>query len=431
MPAIKFFKEKGVFEVRVANTHPTFTNQNPSDCASLQKFQKIQKDPFPCLICGILDRRKGESQMDNISIILMLAGFVLSFCCAINAIRGKPNKKTWYWMIAAYIGFGVCYAASQRDARNIGIAFMLICFCYIVKVVWGFLKAAIKHEKYHCKKDLLVLIAVFVLFIVGMMLPYDKAAAAQRAAESEAREIEKAASSAAAASSKAEAERQKQAESEAAASRDVESKRLKEEAESKAASDSKKAEDERNAAIKAESERLAAEVANSKKEEPTSKEQSASEKAKEEKRNAAIRAESEKQSASSKSSSKPKKSSSSSSEQAVTDIDFNAVYKEYKSNEVRAEETYGNKRYRVTGTVNGLTDSGLANLFGGATVTLVRQVGNTTVYFFASFSKDQKDAIMKINTGDEITFVGEYSKMSFYSCELESYTRDGKTVKIY
>lgn len=330
--------------------------------------------------------------MDNISIILMLAGFVLSFCCAINAIRGKPNKKTWYWMIAAYIGFGVCYAASQRDARNIGIAFMLICFCYIVKVVCGFLKAAIKHEKYHCKKDLLVLIAVFVLFIVGMMLPYDKAAAAQRAAESEAREIEKAASSAAAASSKAEAERQKQAESEAAASKDAESKRLKEEAENKAASDSKKAEDERNAAI---------------------------------------RAESEKQSASSKSSSKPKKSSSSASEQAVTAIDFNAVYKEYKSNEVRAEETYGDKRYRVTGTVNGLTDSGLANLFGGTTVTLVRQVGNTTVYFFASFSKDQKDAIMKINTGDEITFVGEYSKMSFYSCELESYTRDGKTVKIY
>ena len=330
--------------------------------------------------------------MDNISIILMLAGFVLSFCCAINAIRGKPNKKTWYWMIAAYIGFGVCYAASQKDARNIGIAFMLICFCYIVKAVWGFLKAAIKHEKYHCKKDLLVLIAVFVLFIVGMMLPYDKAAAAQRAAESEAREIEKAASSAAAASSKAEAKRQRQAESEAAASRDAESKRLKEEAESKAASDSKKAEEERNAAI---------------------------------------RAESEKQAASSKSSSKPKKSSSSASEQAVTTIDFNAVYKEYKSNEVRAEETYGDKRYRVTGTVNALTDGGLANLFGGTTVTLVRQVGNTTVYFFASFPKDQKDAIMKINTGDEITFVGEYSKMSFYSCELESYTRDGKTVKVY
>lgn len=171
-------------------------------------------------------------------------------------------------------------------------------------------------------------------------------------------------------------------------------------------------------------------MASSKKEEPASKEQSASEKAKEEERNAAIRAESEKRAASNKSASKPKKSSSSSSAKSVTTLDFDAVYKEYKSNEVRAEETYGDKRYRVTGTVNGLTDSGLANLFGGTTVTLVRQVGNTTVYFFASFPKDQKDAIMKINTGDEITFVGEYSKMSFYSCELESYTRSGKTTTV-
>lgn len=54
MPAIKFFKEKGVFSVPLANTHPTFTNQNPSDCASLQKFQKIQKDPFRSLDCGII-----------------------------------------------------------------------------------------------------------------------------------------------------------------------------------------------------------------------------------------------------------------------------------------------------------------------------------------------------------------------------------------
>lgn len=54
MPAIKFFKEKGVFSVPLANTHPTFTNQNPSDCASLQKFPKIQKDPFRSLDCGII-----------------------------------------------------------------------------------------------------------------------------------------------------------------------------------------------------------------------------------------------------------------------------------------------------------------------------------------------------------------------------------------
>nr|DAF75255.1 MAG TPA: hypothetical protein [Caudoviricetes sp.] len=55
MAAIKFFKEKGVFGVPLANTHPTFTKRTPSDCASLQKFQKIQKDPFRSLDCGIIN----------------------------------------------------------------------------------------------------------------------------------------------------------------------------------------------------------------------------------------------------------------------------------------------------------------------------------------------------------------------------------------
>lgn len=48
--------KKGAF---FANTHPSFTKRHPSDCASLQIFRKIQKDPFPGLICAILDRKKG------------------------------------------------------------------------------------------------------------------------------------------------------------------------------------------------------------------------------------------------------------------------------------------------------------------------------------------------------------------------------------
>ena len=307
----------------------------------------------PCLL--LLNERLNQ-KMDNLGIVLMLAGFVLSFCCAVNAIRGKPNKKIWYGMIASYVGFGICYAISERDARNIGITFMLICFCYIVKVVWGFLKAAIKHEKYHCKKDLLVLIAAFVLFIVGMMLPYDKAAADQRAAESEAREIEKAASSAAAASSKAEKERQKQAESEAAASRDAESKRLAEEAASQAAADSKKTEEERNATIKAESERLAAEAASSKKEAPASKEQSESEKAKEEERNAAIRAESEKRAASRKASSK----SQAASKVELSEDEYKERCAEVDYKDLcRYPEKYSHQRIKVKVKIQQVMDSSL------------------------------------------------------------------------
>nr|DAV81830.1 MAG TPA: hypothetical protein [Caudoviricetes sp.] len=38
--------KKAFFGVRVANTHPTLTKRNLSDCASLQKFRKKQKDPL-------------------------------------------------------------------------------------------------------------------------------------------------------------------------------------------------------------------------------------------------------------------------------------------------------------------------------------------------------------------------------------------------
>lgn len=47
-------KKKAFFWIPLANTHPIFTNPNPSDCASLQKFQKLQKDPFWSLDCGII-----------------------------------------------------------------------------------------------------------------------------------------------------------------------------------------------------------------------------------------------------------------------------------------------------------------------------------------------------------------------------------------
>ena len=46
--------KKAFFGVSLANTHPTFTKRNPSDCASLQKFRKIQKGPFRNLDCGII-----------------------------------------------------------------------------------------------------------------------------------------------------------------------------------------------------------------------------------------------------------------------------------------------------------------------------------------------------------------------------------------
>ena len=182
--------------------------------------------------------------MEYLYAVLLIVGFILTVCCVIVAVKGKTCSRLWCVTMAAYISYGVCASVALKDWRQIGVGFLFVCACYFAKIAWNALKAKIKHEKYSAKTDLAILAATLVLFIIGMMLPYDKAAEAQRTAEAEARALEKAASSAAAASSKAEAK----AASEKAA---------KEKAESEAAA-SKKAEDEK--AI-ADSQRAASEAA--------------------------------------------------------------------------------------------------------------------------------------------------------------------------
>ena len=137
--------------------------------------------------------------MQTFSGIMLLAGFILSVCCIVNAFRGKGNSKFWYGSIACYICFGIFYGIYQKDGRDFGIGCTLAFVAYSVKIIWNLLKSIVKHEKYSAKKDLIALVVCLVLVVVGMNLPYDKELEAERAAASE----EKAASEALAASIKA------------------------------------------------------------------------------------------------------------------------------------------------------------------------------------------------------------------------------------
>lgn len=326
-----------------------------------------------------------------------IATLVFIIKCGRRAVDGIEDKKCWTYLLVSMLAMSI--GTSWPDMyMGIGMFFLLAWLAYLANWLYKLIAHKTAKREKATKKDFWMPIACFALMIVAVAIaPEKKIDASSLAAES--------ITSSVAVSSSVEEKSDSQAEEEA----------------------------ERNAALKAESERRAAEVAsNSKKEEPASNEQSASEKAKEEERNAAIKAESAKLAASSKAASKPKRSNLNSEKTTVvTTIDFDTVYKEYKANEVRAEETYGKKRYRVVGNVNALTDDGLMNLMGGVTVTLTRKVGNTTVFFFASFPKDQKEKIMQINAGDDITIVGEMRNLNFFSCEIESYTRNGKTTTIY
>lgn len=96
-----------------------------------------------------------------------------------------------------------------------------------------------------------------------------------------------------------------------------------------------------------------------------------------------------------------------SSEVSVQEVDFPTMYQAYKENELRADETYQGNRYLVTATINGMTNNGLLNATGGATLTLQTKVDNTVVVFYAEFEKDQEEALKTVNVGDTITFEGE------------------------
>lgn len=336
--------------------------------------------------------------MGFIGAVGAIATLVFIIKCGRRAVDGIEDKKCWAYLLASMLAMSI--GTSWPDMyTGIGMFFLLAWLAYLANWLYKVIAHKVAKREKAAKKDFWMPIACFALMIVAVAIAPEKEADASSL-------VTEPVDSSAAVSSSVEEKSDSRAEQEA----------------------------ERNAALKAESERRAAEAAaSSKKEESASKKQSESEKAKEEERNAAIKAESAKlAAASSKAASKPKRSNSNSEKTTVvTTIDFDTVYKEYKANEVRAEETYGKKRYRVVGNVNALTDDGLMNLMGGVTVTLTRKVGNTTVFFFASFPKDQKEKIMQINAGDDITIVGEMRNLNFFSCEIESYTRNGKTTTIY
>lgn len=103
----------------------------------------------------------------------------------------------------------------------------------------------------------------------------------------------------------------------------------------------------------------------------------------------------------------------------VDDVEFDEIYRAYKENELRADDTYKNNRYRITAKVNGMSTGGLFNLTGGATLTMEKKVGNTIVFFYAEFEKEQEDNLKQINVGDTITFGGEcLSAGSWVECEI-------------
>lgn len=144
--------------------------------------------------------------MEILGVLLAFVGFALGIYEIINTLRGKENKRVLCGVVIAYLGYGVFNSVSQKDLRHFGVAFLFGLIFYAIKVLCGFLRMVAKHEKRSFRKNLIVLAVLLEGFIAGMMLPYDKAEEAKRAAESNARMIEQAASSAQSANSRTDSE---------------------------------------------------------------------------------------------------------------------------------------------------------------------------------------------------------------------------------
>lgn len=104
---------------------------------------------------------------------------------------------------------------------------------------------------------------------------------------------------------------------------------------------------------------------------------------------------------------------------AVGTATFDEIYQAYKENELVADDLYQYSRYRVTAKINGMTNDGLFNLTGGATLTLETKVDNTIVFFYAEFEKEQEENLKTVKVGDTITFEGKCLDAGNWSeCEL-------------
>lgn len=127
-----------------------------------------------------------------------------------------------------------------------------------------------------------------------------------------------------------------------------------------------------------------------------------------------------KKSAEQKKESSESKKTEPTAEPVDTSVTYDDIYSAYKENELVANDTYRYNRYRITATINGMNTGGLLNLTGGATLTMETRVGNTLVYFYAEFEKDQEEALKTVKVGDTITFEGKcIGRSGFTDCELK------------
>lgn len=101
-----------------------------------------------------------------------------------------------------------------------------------------------------------------------------------------------------------------------------------------------------------------------------------------------------------------------------TKTSFAEMYRESQKNEARADDKYAGKRYQITAKINGISDGGWFSR-DRITLTLEKEIDKKHVFFYAKFGEDEREKIKQFDTGDKITFQGEYSSIgSWRYCKV-------------
>ena len=103
----------------------------------------------------------------------------------------------------------------------------------------------------------------------------------------------------------------------------------------------------------------------------------------------------------------PSKDKETPSETVYTDVAFEEIYAAYKNNELSADDKYKGNRYQIACTFVSVGDGGLNGALGSLSVTAYTYVGNKKCVLWCTFDEEtQREALSKLNKGDEFTFEG-------------------------
>lgn len=94
----------------------------------------------------------------------------------------------------------------------------------------------------------------------------------------------------------------------------------------------------------------------------------------------------------------------------VTLVDFEKMYHEFTTNELRAVEHYQGKRYMLAATITDITESDPLALESAILVMMRVDLDGVEVPLQCSFTTQHKETMMKYDVGDVVIFEGTCEK---------------------